>query len=61
MTRHIIDKPRPGNGALRTRAYLRIARQGMPRSASRILQERPNLAGSGRLRRFLRIDRGIRV
>ena len=58
MTRHIIDKPKPASGNTRTRAFVKIEREAQPQAASRQLQERPKRIGPGRLKEFLRIERG---
>ena len=57
MTRHIIDKPKARKNG-RAAAFLKIERDAMPDKSSRSLQERPKRGGSGRLKEYLRIDRG---
>ncbi len=41
MQRHIVDKPKSYNSALRLREFLRIARYARPHWASLMLQRRP--------------------
>ena len=58
MTRHITDHPKPAQGAARLRAYLNIERRLSGQSLRRSLLRQPRLAGSGKLRQFLRIEVG---
>ena len=58
MTRHIVDHPKPVKDASRMRAYLNIERRLSGESLRRSLLDHPRLAGSGKLRQFLRIEKG---
>lgn len=58
MTRHIIDHPKSTQGASRLRAYLNIERRLSGQNLRRRLLDQPRLAGSGKLRQFLRIEKG---
>lgn len=58
MTRHIVDHPKPAQDASRLRAYLNIERRLSGQSLRRSLLDKPRFAGSGKLRQFLRIEKG---
>ncbi len=57
-TRHMIDRPSQTQDLPRLRAFLNIERRLGAQSAARSLHRQPRLAGSGKLRHFLRIQMG---
>ena len=58
MTRHIIDRTEARPAPKATLRFVQIDRQTRPHVASKVLQKRPKPVGSGRLRAFMRIERG---
>lgn len=58
MQRHITDRTRARDGAIRAREYQRFEMQQGPNAASVALQKRPHAISVGRLRQYLRIARG---
>ena len=58
MTRHIVDRPKSRDDTSRARAFLKIQRDVHPNAATRRLQRAPRRHGVGRLKQFLRIERG---
>jgi ribonuclease PH len=58
MSRHIVDRPKPRDDTSRARAFLKIQRDVRPNAATQRLQREPRRHGVGRLKQFLRIERG---
>lgn len=58
MTRHIVDRPKSRDNPSRAKAFLKIQRDVHPSNATRRLQREPRRHGVGRLKQFLRIERG---
>lgn len=58
MTRHITDHPKPAIGSSQLRAFLKIERRLSGEALRRSLPRQPRLAGSGKLRQYLRIEMG---
>ena len=61
MTRHIIDKPKTVNLSRRAAVFLHMERQMGRSEFQKLAHKRGTLKGSGRMREFLRIDRGYRA
>ena len=59
MQRHVLDKPKPRDEAIRMREFLRLARAAGDHPSPRALHRRPKDERSeARLRAFTRIERG---
>ncbi|HKL69469.1 hypothetical protein [Salibaculum sp.] len=58
MTRHIVDRPQSRDDTSRAKAFLRIQRDVHPNASTQRLQRQPREHGVGRLKQFLRIERG---
>lgn len=58
MSKHIADHAKGGSDGARTREFVKIERDEMPKGASKMKQREPRKTGSGRLREFTRIERG---
>lgn len=59
MQRHVLDKPKQLDDAIRTREFVRLARVDGRHPSTRELHKRAErLRGSQRLQAFLRIERG---
>ncbi len=59
MQRHVLDKPKQLDDSIRTREFVRLAREGGRHPATRELYKRSErLRGSQKVQAFLRIERG---
>jgi hypothetical protein len=59
MKRHVLDKPKSRDDSIRTREFLRLAREDGLHPASRELHKRPHEArGLQKVQAYLRIERG---
>lgn len=60
MQRHVIDKPKQRDDSIRTREFVRLAREEGRHPASQELHKRPHGArGNEKVKAYTRIERGV--